>query len=281
MNAAPFTGFFVLGQFGPFRRVLLAAILAFGIPANRGPALVPERGFQKSEVLRTVLDGIQDGTEQIDEIGLYLLLREMGQRDWGSATGEFEEVSWSTLIGEPEAYRGKWVRVACRFVEAERGQLDNPQLWPKPVFTVMGIDEKNGEPVSMVATVGPGFDRNDPVWLEGLFFKIRADAPRNAMGENINGKLLIPVLVGREVRARNAFGGSDSARGREVMGWSIGVVGVLLAVWLMARSRSNRSGRSQPRRWGGEGEVYGEDAFEPIDLERLENNRFREDSENR
>lgn len=273
------TEIFDLGQFYPMRRVMWVAILAFCVQENRGSALADEKESRENEVLQTVLEAVQDGTEQIDEIGLYLLLRRASKRDLGPETGEIEEVSWSTLIRRPEEYRGKWVRVACRFVEAQRGQLDNPQLWAKPVFTVMGVDEANGEPVSLVATTGPGFDRNDPVWLEGQFFKIRADAPRNRSNENGNEKLLIPVLVGREVRARNAFSESGSGSGRDALSWSIGVVGVLLVVWLMARRRSNRSGRSPQQRWAGDGEVYSQDAFEPIDLERLESERPREDSE--
>ncbi len=256
--------------------VWATAILAICAGESRASGVESPTIPQENEVLQTVLAAVQDETQHIDEIALYLLLRRVDQGISGQGRDAFTEVTWSSLVSRPAEFRGKWVRVACRFVEARHAQLDNPQLWTKPIFTVMGVEEASGEPVSMVATIGPGYQRNDPVWLEGQFFKVRVDVPRDQGDENESKQLLIPVLVGREVRARNAFVGSGPASGREILGWSVGVVGVLLVAWLMARSRSGRRPMQQKVL---DDEIHGADAFEPIDLERLERDQSGEDGE--
>jgi len=216
---------------------------------------------------RTVLEAVQDGTHYIDEAGLYVLLNRVSKARKGPKI-----VSWNELTDNPDWHRGRWVKMSARFAESKMALLTNKRRWNKPVYVSLLLDEKTKNAVSFVGIDGSAFRRGARVWVEGYFFKLRSDRPRVRAGSGPVSELIVPVVVGKALRARNPWG--EGPHGPDLLTVSLGLVGVLLLLYLYVRRATKPTPeRERPRRREWKGETDPElhvpidlDSFEPSDL---------------
>lgn len=249
-------GSVAIGFLWPVTRwaALLGLFLAVG---GRAAAQV----WSDDQAVEKILASVRDGTRFIDEAGLYVLLHRVSLQPVGA-----EAVRWTELTEDPGFYRGKWVKLAGRFAESSVGLLANKERWDKPVFVSSVLDEASKKAVSFVGTEGSVFRRNDPVWVEGFFFKLRVDVSQAGSASAPAEELIIPVIVGRCLGARNAWGGRSG--GFQLLYVSVGAVVGLVVAYLYVRTRSRRAGPAVGRRPGRWVEEEVDPVMnEPIDLD--------------